>query len=359
MKKRIAVLILAVLMAASVLGGCASGKVDASKYATTAFATIDGEKIYMDELNYYLRTTQYMYEEWGYLEYMGAEKWDDEISYYNLWTEIPGESLKQNAVTTVRQAYVLSKEAEKAGLALTADEAAKVEAAADEFLSSSDAELLAAVNISRDRLVEIYTRNALANKMYADYTATVDTTVSDEDACQYDVSYIFVSTTKLANVENLAEDATPETVANAIVEAINNGKTKEEALEPYGDALSFTAVTMGDGDNSSTYGAAAEELAVGQAGSVSYGSDGAYYVVVRDSDYNEEATEAEKEDMADDIVAEAFAAVYAEWEAAYSFEPDYDLIDGIVVSETIYVAPETEADTTAETESVAETTAAN
>ena len=362
MKKRIAVLILSVLMAASVLGGC-SGKVDTSKYATTAFATIGGEKLYMDELNYYLRTNQYMYEQWGYLEYMGAEKWDDEISYYNLWTEIPGESLKQNAVTTVRQAYIMSKEAEKAGITLTAEEQAKVEEAVDKFLNASDAELLAAVNISKERLTEIYTRNALANKMYAQCTADVDTTVSDEEACQYDVSYVYISASKLESAENLEEGATPETVANAVVEAINSGKTFEEALEAYGDALTATSATMGDGDNSGTYGPTAEGLEVGKAGSVAYGSDGAYYVVVRDSDYNEEATEEEKVAMAEDIIAEAFAAVYAEWEADYSFDPDYDKIDSIVVSETIYVAPETEEETTAgeaESETSAEeTTAAN
>lgn len=361
MKKRIAVLILTVLMAASVLGGC-SGKVDASKYSTTAFATIDGEKLYLDEMNYYLRTSQYMYEEWGYLEYMGVEKWDDEVSYYNLWTEIPGESLKESSVAAVRQAYILSKEAEKVGLSLTADEQTKVAEAVDKFLNESDAELLAAVNVSKERLTEIYTRNALANKMYADYTATVDTTVSDEDACQYDVSYVYISSSKLESVENLEEGATPETVANAVVEAVNSGKTFEEALEAYGDALTATSVTMGDGDNSSTYGPTAEALEVGQAGAVAYGSDGAYYVVVRDSDYNEEATEEEKVAMAEDIVAEAFAAAYAEWEAAYSFDPDYDVIDGVVISETIYVAPETEAETTAEeteAESAEETTAAN
>ncbi len=344
MKKRVAVLILAVLMAASVLGGCASGKTNPSKYGTTAIAVFEGETIYLDELNYYVRKSQYENEQWGYLEYMGAKKWDDEISFYNVMTIVPKDSLVESAMTGLRQIYVLCKEAEKAGVTLTADDQAKVSAAVEKFLTQTDEELLAYIPLSEERLTEIYTRNALAAKMYQEFSAGVDTTVSDEEACQYDVSYLYL-TKELVNGLNLGEGATPESFAGQLVQAVNDGASLEDAIKGM-EGLSVKTTTMGDGDFESTYGKVAAELEVGKAGSVSYGSDGAYYVVVRDSDYNEEATEKKKESMGQDKIKEAFAAAYAEWEKAYSFEPNYKKIDSLDVSERIYVAPETQAPAT-------------
>ncbi|MBQ8814730.1 MAG: hypothetical protein IJZ85_09570 [Lachnospiraceae bacterium] len=333
MKKRIAAFILAVLMAASVMGGCAAGKVDASKYATTVIATFDGNPIYMDELNYYVRTTQYANEKAGFLESYGISRWTDEVNFYNIVVYVPGEPLREDCMSMVRQIYVMANEAEKAGISLSVEETANINAAVNEFLAGDEA-LVAAVNLSADRLNEIYTRNALANKMYAKYSEGIDTTVTDEEALQYDVSYLAIGPATITNLE--IADLTPEKLANEIADAVNGGETLEKALEGYSD-LKGTAVTMGNGDYSNMFGPAAEALEVGKAAAVeSSSNEDTFYVVVRDSDYNEEATASKKAELEAEKISTAFAEDYPEWEAAYVFEPDHKKIEGLVVDEPIY-----------------------
>ena len=333
MKKRIAALILAVLMAASVMGGCAAGKVAPSKYATTAIATIGDDTIYMDELNYYVRVNQYESEQMGMLESYGISKWTDPVNFYNIITYIPADSLRDQAMTMVRQAYVMANEAEKAGITLSAKDVAAIADAINEFLAGDEA-LVKAVDLSADRLKEILTRNALANKLYEQYSATIDTTVTDEEALQYDVTYMAIGPNTITDLATM--DLTAEKLSNEIVEAVNSGETLVKALEDY-NKLKGTPITMGDSDFADTFGPTVAKLEVGKAAAVESKNAGTFYVVVRDSLKNDEATASKKAELEAKKISEAFAKVYPDWEAAYAFEAEYKLIDGLEVSDPIYV----------------------
>lgn len=342
MKKRIAALILAVLMVVTLVG-CGS-KVSTSKYGTTEVIKLGGQSIYLDELNYYVRTNQYELEKEDHLTNSGVKKWDEEINFYGIIIYTLKEDLLFQSVAELRQVYVLCDQAAKENITLTADEEAKVAQAAKDFLSNSEEALLSYVNLSEDRLVEILRRNALANKMYEASIAEVDTNVTKEEALQYDVTIVYVTKTKLESVKNLEEGATPETVAKKIAERVNGGEKLEDILKDY-DGLTSTASTMGDGDNEKTYGSIVPDMKVGEAGTIAYGTDGAYYAVVRENDYNEEATEDKKVEIAEQRVADHFAEVYKAWEDAISFEPDYKMIENLPVSEQIYTKPASETTT--------------
>lgn len=360
MRRRLAVLILALLMVASVLGGC-SGKVDASKYATTAYATFNGEKLYLDELNYYLRTSQYENEEGGYLTSLGVTKWDDEVNYYNIITIIPGDSLRESAVTQVRQYYVLCEEAEKAGVTLTAEEETKVTDAAKKFLAEADEKLLSYLNLSEERLVEIYRRNALAHKMYQTESDKVDlSTIKEEDTIKYDVTYVSITATSVTNMKDeLESGATPESVAKEIAERVEKGEKLKIVLKDF-SKLSATEISMGDGDNEKTFGKVVPDMKEGEVTYTSNEDKTTYYVVIRENLKNEEATADERKSQEQAKIAENFKELYTKWEAAYEFKPDYDVINGIVISEQIYEKPaETTGadDTTEADESTAESKA--
>ena len=344
MKRRSAALVLAVLMVAATFVGCGK-KVDVSKYGTTEVIKIGGQSVYLDELNYYVRTNQYEDEKDDILKNSGVTKWDQEINYYNIIIYTLKEDLLFESVAELRQAYVLSAQAAKKNITLTADEQAKVEAAAKAFLAG-DEKLVSYVNLTEERLVEILTRNALANKMYQDVIKDVNTEVTKEEALKYDVSYIYITKDKLAKIKNLEKDATPETVAKKIAERVNGGEKLEDVLKDYKDGLTSSAVTMADGENATTYGKTAEKLKVGEAGYNEGSTKGTYYLVVRDSDYNEKATETNKETIANKRLADEFKKVYTEWEKATAFDPDYKMIEKLPVSEPIYV--KTAADKTTE-----------
>lgn len=343
MKKRIAALIFAVLMVAAALTGC--GKVDVSKYGTTEVIKIGGQSVYLDELNYYVRTNQYEYEKDDILKESNVTKWDQEINYYNIIIYTLKEDLLFESVAELRQVYVLAAQAAKKDITLTADEQAKVEAAAKAFLAG-DEKLVSYVNLTEARLVEILTRNALANKMYQDVTKDVNTEVTKEEALKYDVSYVNITKDNLAKIKGLDKDATPETVAKKIAERVNGGEKLDDVLKDYKDGLTASATTMADGENATTYGKTAEKLKVGEAGYNEGSTKGTYYLVVRDSDYNEKATETNKETIANKRLADEFKKVYTEWEKATTFDPDYKMIEKLPVSEPIYV--KTSSDKTTE-----------
>ncbi len=368
MKKHIAALILAVLMVVTLVG--CGNKVDTSKYGTTEVIKIGGQSIYLDELNYYLRTNQYEMEVDGYLTENGVTKWDQEINYYDIIIFTLKEELLFTSVAELRQVYVLCDQAAKQNVTLSADEEEKVVQAAKDFLVNSDEDLLDYIELSEERLTEIMRRNALANKMYELVIADADTTVTTEEATKYDVTTVFVSTDKLSKIEDLDKDATPETVAQEIADRVNGGEKLADILKDYGDSLTSTSHTMADGDNENTFGKIVPDMKVGEAKITKYSTTTSYYVVVRDNDFNEEATEKNKVTLAEKKVEEHFSKQYTEWENAMSFDPDYKMIENLPVSEPIYakaLESTTAEDTTGEetteaeegtTEEVEETTEA-
>lgn len=347
---------MAAVLAVSVLTGCSSS-VKPADYATTVVATLGDEKIYLDEANMYLRSNQYYYEMMYTYMYGTSDIWDMEIA-----TGVTmADSLRENTMATLRQTYILCSHAEELGVSLSDADMAKVEQAADESLEQSDATLLEAINMSRDRIIEVIAKNALANRVWEAVVAAADTNVSDEEARCVGASYVKV--TEPAADDEEEETKSAKVTAQEIYDAVRGGSTLSEAAEAAGLTATSASYFTGDTFDEGTLGAKALSMEEGAVELFEIEDDG-WYVMVLDSALDEDATASKKESIISERQTEVFNAKYAEWQEA---SPAFKVVDKVwesVPMDPVFVAEEetaaeetTAGETSAEETSAEETTA--
>ena len=332
-------------MAVSVLAGCGSA-VKPEAYATTPVATVGSETIYLDEANFYLRSDQYYYEMMYSYMYGTSEIWDMEVSA----GVTMADNLREGVLTTLRQTYILCSHADELGVSLSEADMAKVEQTIDNSLEQSDPELLEAVNMSRERMIEVMAKNALANRVWEAVVAAADTNVSDEEARCVGASYVQVR--EAAEGEAEAEEVSAKVKAQEIYDAVRGGSTLTDAAAAY--ELTPTATTYFTGDAFEEGSLGARALAMAEGESALFEIEGmGWYVMVLNSTMDEAATSSRRDSIIAERQAEVFDATYAGWQDAVEFSVDEKVWKSVPFG-TIYVT-QTAEETTAGSE---ETTAA-
>lgn len=332
-KIKVISLLLAVIMTAGVFGGCSIGGVDTEDYGTMVAATYGDDKIYLDEVNFFIRNSQYIYE-----MYYGTDIWT------NTQYEGVADYMIEGIMTSLNQTSVLVSKAEELGVTLSDEDKEKVAAAVAEFFDEADEKLVEACSISKERLTEIYEKNALANRVYETTYAGKDYSVTDEEAAQRTVSYILVPS------------ADGEDKAKEVLEKVSGGADMEEVAEEY--SYSYSTLTFGDSDYDNEIGTVSAGMEEGEYAIANVSSDGWYVMLMKDK-FDETATENKKASLEDSKKVDLFKEQYEVWvKEGPKFEVDEDILDVIKLKNAIYEAPETTAaaeETTAATE---ETTAA-
>ena len=213
---KLVALLLAAVMGLMCLAGCnnEAGKTDAD----TVGAVFEGDKIYLDEVKFYVYTTQYEVEKNS--EAMIAAMYAD---YQSFWqTESEGATYwdmgRDTAMEKMYQTKVLCAAAEKEGVSLNADEQAKV-AAGIERVKTDLADVVKAAGATDEIISKFVTENALANKYFNVIVDGIDKSYDD-------------AAMKRSNVEGLTviakTDYTP-------VETDEDGKTTAT-----GDKITYT-----------------------------------------------------------------------------------------------------------------------
>ncbi len=368
-------------LASSVLAGC-SGAVNPDDYGTTVVATLGDEQIYLDEANFYLRSEQYYYEMMYSYMYGTSDIWDMEVSA-GVTME---DSLKEAVMTVLRQTYILCDHAEEMGVSLSDEDVAKIEETADSNLSQTDENLLSALNLTRDRMIEILEKNALANRVWEAVVAAADTDISDEEARCVGASYVLVSDSTSSEEETQAdgEETTapsPKAVAQTIYDDVRNGSTLSEAAQNQGLTAASATYYTGDTFDEGSLGDHAMAMSEGDVELFHIDGSG-WYVMYLDAEMDEDATESQRQTMISEAQNAVFEETYSQWQTdSAEFSVNDDIWNALTM-DTLYVvetaaettaaetesgtaaetesgtAAETESETATETESGAETTAA-
>lgn len=326
-KIKVVSLLTAAAVAAGVLCGCSGiGGVNTDDYSKVVVATYGDRNIYLDEVNFYARNSQYIYE-----QYYGTDIWSNE-NYSGM-----GDYLLQSVVSSLYQTEVLVSKAEELGITLSDEDKEKVAAAVTEFFTESDEKLIEACNISEERATEIIEKNALANRVYESTYINEDCSVTDEEAAQRTIEYILVPASE------------GKEKADEVLEAVSGGSEIADVAEEYG--YSTSTITFGEGDYDNEIGTVSDGMSEGEYAIAEVESDGWYVMYMKD-EYDETATANKKTTLEDDKKEEYFKAVYAGWvEEGPKFKVDESILDLITFTKSIYQAPETEAQTTASEES--------
>lgn len=201
---------LAAATAVSTLGGCEQLENKAPE--DTVAVSFGDTNIMLDEVTYMIRSMEYTYE-----SYFGSNICSNDMGDGSGMTV--GDYIKQMSLSQLRQTLVLNEYAKKNGIELSDDQKAKVDEAIEKLQTEAE-DYLDAVGATDELIEKTYTENAIANLVYMDLVADVDTTVGDDEFLRKKIAYVKLTPSELTETTAAAE---------ATTEASSDEDSSEEA----------------------------------------------------------------------------------------------------------------------------------
>ena len=185
--------------AVSTLGGCEQLEKKAPE--DTVAVSFGDTNIMLDEVTYMIRSMEYTYE-----SYFGSNICGNDMGDGSGMTV--GDYIKQMSLSQLRQTLVINEYAKKNGIELSDDQKAKVDEAIEKLQTESE-DYLDAVGATDELIEKTYTENAIANLVYMDLVADVDTTVGDDEFLRKKIAYVKLTPSELTET-TAADEATTE-----------------------------------------------------------------------------------------------------------------------------------------------------
>ena len=303
---------LAAATAVSTLGGCEQLEKKAPE--DTVAVSFGDTNIMLDEVTYMIRSMEYTYE-----SYFGSNICGNDMGDGSGMTV--GDYIKQMSLSQLRQTLVLNEYAKKNGIELSDDQKAKVDEAIEKLQTESE-DYLEAVGATDELIEKTYTENAIANLVYMDLVADVDTTVGDDEFLRKKIAYVKLTPSELTET-TAAEEATTEVSSDedSSEEASSIENTEAESESASKDVT--TSTEEASSENASTDAASTEAVSTGEASSENV-SELSSEASTEDSTEVETLSEEEQErqdamnDAADKILKE-----FEEGNDAADFISDY------------------------------------
>ncbi len=290
--------------------------------------TIGGEKVTVGVANFFARYQQAEYETY-YSGVMGEDMWSTEISKGKSYEE----TVKNHILETLENMYVLEDHMGDYKVEITEEEKKKISEAAKAFDEANGLEEKEAVSGTTENVERMLTLVTIQEKMQKAMVADVDTEVSDEEAAQKSMQYVNLSLTKTkedGSTEQMTEEEKAEAKkkAEAFQKAVKEGadfaKTaKEKELEV--KTMTFDEETTTPDEGLMTK---ANKLGEGEVSEV-IETDSGYYVLKVTSLLDREATDAEKESIAEERKEKQYKDLCEEWKKDVKIEVNEKVWDKI------------------------------
>lgn len=332
--KRKWTLVLAVVVALTLgLTGCAK---KGSLNGAETIATLDDTQIPLGEVNLLLRYQEAQMETY-YSGMFGSNIYRQDLTGNGT---IYGETAKEGLLTEMEQMYILEAEAANYDAALPDEEKNAIADAAAQFVADNDAKTLQAIAADQATVEHVLTLMTIQQKMKDALTSDVDAEVSDEDAAQKKISYVFVSTAGTErDEEGNTVDLTDEEKAEkkAVLQAVLDSAKKSGDLDAAAEEQELTASTTTFGADSQTPAEevrrAADKLREGEFSEI-IEAENAYYVIQLVSSLDREATDNKKETIVQQRRDDLFAEKYAELQKDHTFESKADVLAKLTFDRT-------------------------
>ena len=291
---------LAAATAVSTLGGCEQLEKKAPE--DTVAVSFGDTNIMLDEVTYMIRSMEYTYE-----SYFGSNICSNDMGDGSGMTV--GDYIKQMSLSQLRQTLVLNEYAKKNGIELSDDQKAKVDEAIEKLQTEAE-DYLDAVGATDELIEKTYTENAIANLVYMDLVADVDTTVGDDEFLRKKIAYVKLTPSEL-------------TETTAAAEATTEASSDEGSSEEASSVENTETESISKDDETSTEEASSEKASTEEASSEK-ASELSSEALTEDSTESETLSEEEQErqdamnDAADKILKE-----FEEGNDAADFISDY------------------------------------
>lgn len=235
---------LAAATAVSTLGGCEQLENKAPE--DTVAVSFGDTNIMLDEVTYMIRSMEYTYE-----SYFGSNICSNDMGDGSGMTV--GDYIKQMSLSQLRQTLVLNEYAKKNGIELSDDQKAKVDEAIEKLQTEAE-DYLEAVGATDELIEKTYTENAIANLVYMDLVADVDTTVGDDEFLRKKIAYVKLTPSEL-------------TETTAAAEATTEASSDEGSSEESSSVENTETESISKDDETSTEEASSEKASTEEASS--------------------------------------------------------------------------------------------
>ena len=340
MKKKLCITAAAVLALALCLTGCAE-KLDGKE----TVAVMDETNIPLAEVNLLIRYQQGQMESY-YGGMLGGSVYSFDLDGDGV---VDGELARESSMELFEEMYVLEAEAPNYGVELTEEEQAAITEAAKAFMeANADKEVKEVLAVAEEDVAHLLELLTLNEKMYAVMTSDVNVEVSDEEAAQKKVSYLYFSTrtTDADGNSTVKEGEELEAVrekAEGVLENIKSGMTLEEA----GTAIEMTPYTFTYDDETEMFPddvrPLVDELGEGEYSEVLESQYG-FYVVYMESLMDPEATAEKKAAIVEEKKMAAFDEQVTALKEAHSFEVKEEVLSKVTFDRIITLKAEETAE---------------
>lgn len=292
---------LAAATAVSTLGGCEQLEKKAPE--DTVAVSFGDTNIMLDEVTYMIRSMEYTYE-----SYFGSNICSNDMGDGSGMTV--GDYIKQMSLSQLRQTLVLNEYAKKNGIELSDDQKAKVDEAIEKLQTEAE-DYLDAVGATDELIEKTYTENAIANLVYMDLVADVDTTVGDDEFLRKKIAYVKLTPSELTETTAAAEvttEASSEEESSEEVSSIENTESESASKD------ATTSTEEASSEKASTKAVSTEEASSEKASELS------------SEDSTEAETLSEEEQERQDAMNDAADKILKEFEEgndAADFISDY------------------------------------
>ncbi len=311
-KKRMASLLMGAALMGMTAGGCGSQIKD-----DAVFATLDDTKITMGVANFFAKYEQAAFDSM-YLSYFGENMWSNDL-YGNGNTLT--EDVKSDVAEELQEMYLLKAHMEEYKVSLTEEEEKAIEKAADDFLAANTKEAIRQIGAeNRENVLEMLRLRTIENKMHERIIQDADTTVTEEEAAQRTFSYMEIGIGPHTDEDSNQVEYTDEEKAQfkAAAESISKAEDFETAVTEAGYTVTQASYGSAEDDDSIFDKAvleAADKLKEGEVSGV-VEAENSYYVLRLDSEHDEEATKAKKEELIEEKQNDYYNDLVDGWKEA-------------------------------------------
>ena len=344
--KKAAVLTAAGVLAATAVTGC-SGSINTD----AVVATVGDDEITLGVANFYARMTQGQYETY-YASMMGT-------TGDAMWTQEAGEdqtyeeSVKDGLLENLENMYLISQHAADYEVSLTEEEEDAIAEAAAQFDEDNTDEAKETVSGYRKDIEEFLRLATIQTKMDSKMREDVDEEVSDEEAAQKAMQYVFFSYTTTDDSGNTTELTDEEkeslkTDAQSLVDRVNAGEDISTVAEELGQtAYDLTFDSESTSPNEDLIAAVDAFETEGQVTDVIEADDG-LYVGRLTSLLDRDATDQKKTSIVEERRQEQYDSLLEEWRNDTDIKVDEKVWDKVDFEDTgvTIITSETEETTT-------------
>ena len=344
--KKAAVLTAAGVLAATAVTGC-SGSINTD----AVVATVGDDEITLGVANFYARMTQGQYETY-YASMMGT-------TGDAMWTQEAGEdqtyeeSVKDGLLENLENMYLISQHAADYEVSLTEEEEDAIAEAAAQFDEDNTDEAKETVSGYRKDIEEFLRLATIQTKMDSKMREGVDEEVSDEEAAQKAMQYVFFSYTTTDDSGNTTELTDEEkeslkTDAQSLVDRVNAGEDISTVAEDLGQtAYDLTFDSESTSPNEDLIAAVDAFETEGQVTDVIEADDG-LYVGRLTSLLDRDATDQKKTSIVEERRQEQYDSLLEEWRNDTDIKVDEKVWDKVDFEDTgvTIITSETEETTT-------------